>query len=65
MTRYVCAKCGAEAMTISPDGNTLPGDDETVVDHVTHCSNRECEKSDPSRATAADFMPAEEWASKA
>lgn len=65
MTRYVCAECGSDAVTVSPDGTTVPAGAETVVEHVTRCSNPDCERSDPSRAAASDFMPAEEWPSKA
>lgn len=60
MTRYVCRECGADAVTVSPDGNTLPSGAETVVEHVTHCSNPACDRADPARATAADFVAAEE-----
>jgi len=60
VTRYVCAECGADAVTVSPDGNTLPRDAEVVVPAVTHCSNASCGKSDPHLAKSTDFKRADE-----
>ncbi|WP_449280807.1 hypothetical protein [Leucobacter sp.] len=60
MTRYVCAECGADAVTLSPDGNTLPRDAEVVVPEVTHCSNTACAKSDPHLARSTDFRRVDE-----
>lgn len=60
MTRYVCVECGADAVTVSPDGNTLPRDAEVVVPEVTHCSNPACAKSDPHLAKRTDFTRVDE-----
>lgn len=55
MTQYVCKACGATAITVSPDGITVPKQG-VVIDGVTHCSNPHCENADPERA--GDFVPA-------
>ena len=58
MTKYVCAECGADAVTVSADGITLPETAEFVIPDVTHCSNPGCANSDPKRASASDFVAA-------
>ncbi len=59
MTRFVCAECGAEAVTVSADGTTVPATAELLIPSVTHCSNPKCERSDPKRAETGDFIEVE------
>lgn len=56
MTRYLCAECGAEAVTVSPDRNTVPEGAEIIVPDVTHCSDPACAKSDPHGTVPGDFV---------
>lgn len=58
--QHVCSKCGADAVTVSPDGLTMPKTSTVVIPGVTHCSDPACELSDPARADAEAFVPAAE-----
>lgn len=59
MTTYICTACGAEAVTESADGTTIPQEADLIIPDVTHCSNANCANSDPGKANPGDFTPAQ------